>query len=123
MISSWKDSSTRTSPFRRIVSICVIILAGFYPLIHPISRLHAAPEPGAPEEPPGMIYYVRQTVGNDQFDGRSPERAWRHLRKLSQVMQAGDTAYIGPGLYREGMSIQADGTAARRIPSLNPLTF
>jgi hypothetical protein len=60
-------------------------------------------------------YYVRQTVGDDHFDGLSPASAWRRVAKLSAAMRAGDTAYVGPGLYREQVTIMNDGAAAARI--------
>jgi Right handed beta helix region len=59
-------------------------------------------------------YYVRQTVGDDANDGTSPATAWRHLTKLWNL-HPGDTAYVGPGLYREGIEVQNSGTAAARI--------
>ena len=63
----------------------------------------------------GTTYYVRQTVGDDARDGTAPERAWLHLSKLSTAMHAGDTAYVGPGLYREQIDVTNDGTPAGRI--------
>lgn len=60
-------------------------------------------------------FYVRQTVGDDAHDGRSPGTAWRSLAKLSAAMHAGDTAYVGPGLYREQVDVQDDGRAEARI--------
>jgi hypothetical protein len=54
-------------------------------------------------------YYVRQAAGDDAHDGRSPASAWRHVAKLSGAMQAGDTAYVGPGLYREEIEVRHDG--------------
>ncbi len=60
-------------------------------------------------------YYVRQTVGNDAHDGKSPETAWQHISKLSTAMHAGDTAYIGPGLYREWINLFNDATPENRI--------
>ncbi len=60
-------------------------------------------------------YYVRQTVGNDQNDGLSPEKAWKNITKLSNAMQAGDIVYIGPGLYREQITVMNSGTADKRI--------
>jgi parallel beta-helix repeat protein len=64
---------------------------------------------------PGKTYYVRQTVGNDTNDGLSPETAWEHIAKLSGAMHAGDTAYVGPGLYREQITILHDGAIDKRI--------
>lgn len=60
-------------------------------------------------------YYVRQTVGNDAHDGRSAATAWRSITKLSTAMRAGDTAYVGPGLYREQVTVGADGGSGARI--------
>lgn len=60
-------------------------------------------------------YYVRQTVGNDANDGVSPQTAWEHMIKLPKAMHAGDTAYVGPGLYREEIAVWNDGTAEARV--------
>ncbi len=59
-------------------------------------------------------YYVRQTVGDDSNDGTSKATAWKHLTKLWNL-QPGDTAYVGPGLYREGIEVQNSGTPEARI--------
>ncbi len=60
-------------------------------------------------------YFVRQTIGDDMHDGRAAGSAWRTLAKLSTVLRAGDTVYVGPGLYREQVTVSADGTSAARI--------
>jgi hypothetical protein len=60
------------------------------------------------------VYYVRQTIGDDAKDGRTPATAWKHLAKLGTV-QPGDTAYVGPGLYREEIELKYDGTPDARI--------
>lgn len=69
----------------------------------------------AGEARPPRVFYVRQTVGDDAADGLSPERAWRSLSMLESAMQAGDTAYVGPGLYREMITVASGGTAEKRI--------
>jgi parallel beta-helix repeat protein len=61
------------------------------------------------------IFYVRQTVGDDANDGLSPEEAWRSLSMLEDTLRAGDTAYVGPGLYREKVSVSNGGNAEARI--------
>src|SRR5437867_2429344 len=73
----------------------------------------SAAQPGT--APPSKIYYVRQTVGDDTHDGLSPETAWAHITKAAGALHAGDTAYVGPGLYREEVLIQHDGESGRRI--------
>ena len=60
-------------------------------------------------------YYVRQTVGDDRHDGSSPQTAWRSISKLSTALHAGDTVYVGPGLYREQVTVGNDGTAENRL--------
>ena len=63
----------------------------------------------------GRVFYVRQTVGDDSNDGLSPQTAWRRVSKLTAAMHAGDTVYVGPGLYREGIAVMHEGTAERPI--------
>ena len=58
----------------------------------------------------GRVFYVRQTVGADFQDGLSPERAFQSISMLSDVVRAGDTAYVGPGLYRDQIIVRGDGT-------------
>jgi len=63
----------------------------------------------------GATYYVRQTTGDDARDGTSPQTAWQHVAKLSAAMRAGDTAYVGPGLYREEIDVLNEGTPEGRL--------
>lgn len=72
-----------------------------------------AVEPSEPAS--GRTFYVRQTIGNDSNDGLTPQTAWRSLSKLEEVMHAGDTAYVGPGLYREMVTVANSGTAEAGI--------
>ena len=60
------------------------------------------------------VFYVRQTVGHDTNDGRSAQTAWGSISKLS-TLEAGDTAIVGPGLYREMVLVRNSGTAEARI--------
>jgi len=62
-----------------------------------------------------VTYYVRQTVGDDTRDGRSAAASWRTLARLSSTLKAGNTVYVGPGLYREQVTVGADGTSGARI--------
>jgi parallel beta-helix repeat protein len=63
----------------------------------------------------GTKFYVRQTVGDDSNDGRSPQTAWKSISKLSKAMHAGDTAYVGPGLYRDKIMVLNEGSPDARI--------
>jgi parallel beta-helix repeat protein len=63
----------------------------------------------------GADYYVRQTVGNDTHDGLTPATAWKSVSKLSTIVKAGDTAYVGPGLYRGEIVVLQDGSVDQRI--------
>jgi len=67
-------------------------------------------------------YYVRQTLGDATHDGLSAGSAWRTLAKLSTTLHAGDTVYVGPGLYREQVTVGADGTSAARIVFVADIT-
>ena len=81
-----------------------------------VGLLVTLPAVVAPSGPAAAaVYYVRQTVGDDARDGRSPETAWAHVAKLGAVMQAGDTAYVGPGLYREEIDVMNDGRSDARL--------
>ncbi|TMB19096.1 MAG: right-handed parallel beta-helix repeat-containing protein [Deltaproteobacteria bacterium] len=75
-----------------------------------------------PLEAVATTYYVRQTVGDDTHDGTSPETAWQHIGKLSAAMHAGDTAYVGPGLYREMITVLNDGAPDNRITFIGDAT-
>ena len=58
---------------------------------------------------------MRQTVGDDANDGLTPATAWKHFSRLGPVMDAGDTAFVGPGLYREQVTVEHDGRPDGRI--------
>ncbi|MGH7820336.1 MAG: NosD domain-containing protein, partial [Candidatus Binatia bacterium] len=60
-------------------------------------------------------YYVRQTVGDDSRSGTSPQTAWKSLGKLPAAMHAGDVVYVGPGLYREQITVTNPGEPGRRL--------
>jgi len=75
-----------------------------------------------PLEAVATTYYVRQTVGDDTHDGTSPETAWQHIGKLSAAMHAGDTAYVGPGFYREMITVLNDGAPDKRITFIGDAT-
>ena len=63
----------------------------------------------------GQTFYVRATAGSDANDGLSPSSAWRTLKRLGGMLRAGDTAYVGPGLYREQLFVQSSGREDARI--------
>jgi len=79
-------------------------------LLVPLALLLSLPTQGL-----ATTYYVRQTVGDDGGDGRTPATAWKSIGKLSSAMQAGDTAYVGPGLYRDIITVRNDGAPDKRL--------
>lgn len=83
------------------------------------SRAQEVQEPSPSTTPTkvkkGTKFYVRQTVGNDANDGKSPQTAWKNISKLSNAMHAGDTAYVGPGLYRDKIMVLNEGSPDARI--------
>jgi parallel beta-helix repeat protein len=70
---------------------------------------------GTPVPVLGVTYYVRQGAGSDTNDGRTAATAWRGIARLGGVLRAGDTVYVGPGLYRDGILLQQSGTPEARI--------
>ncbi len=70
---------------------------------------------GLPRPAVGVTYYVRQAAGSDTHDGRTPATAGGGIARLGGVKRAGDTAYVGPGLYRDGILLQHSGTPEARI--------
>ena len=69
---------------------------------------------GTPVPSFATTYFVRQTVGDDGNDGLAPERAWRSISKLD-ALRAGDTAYVGPGLYRDEVMVRNSGTSDQKL--------
>lgn len=63
----------------------------------------------------GRSFFVRQAAGDDKNEGTSPGTAWRSISRLSGALEAGDTAYVGPGLYRDQIVVRGSGTPDRRI--------
>ena len=51
-------------------------------------------------------YYVRKS-GSDGNNGTSPATAWLTISKAlgASGISSGDTAYIGPGVYRESITV------------------
>ena len=56
-------------------------------------------------------------IGSGPLNGYPPAwlRTWRSVQRLSGAMRAGDTAYVGPGLYREGVVVRHGGTPEARL--------
>ncbi len=46
------------------------------------------------------IYFVDRDNGDDTKDGKSLANAWKTINKACQTMQAGDTTYVKPTVYR-----------------------
>src|SRR5436305_6398802 len=69
----------------------------------------------SPQSGRAVLYYVRQIVGDDAHDGKTPTTAWQHIAKLGTAMHAGDFECIGPGLYRDNIIVMNDGTRDKRI--------
>ncbi len=93
--------------------ILIGLVAGLSAIV--AALVTAPPSPAQIKAAKGRTYYVRQTVGDDANDGLSPKTAWQHISKLSKAMEAGDTAYVGPGLYRETIVIENSGTSENKL--------
>jgi hypothetical protein len=63
-------------------------------------------------------YYVDPTNGNDSDDGLSWANAFLTLNGAEdEPVAAGDTVYVGPGVYRESLTLDIDGSSG------NPITY
>lgn len=87
--------------WRPILGACVLSMASL-----------GAADPGLAGQ---RLFYVRQTLGDDGNDGLSPATAWRSISRLGQALEAGDTAYVGPGLYRDQILVGNSGTPEQPI--------
>ncbi len=56
------------------------------------------------------IWYVRKT-GNDSNSGALASQAWLTIGKALTTASAGDTIYVGAGIYRETVVVTASGSA------------
>lgn len=59
-------------------------------------------------------YYVRKS-GNDGNDGDTPAGAWLTIDKAANEVAAGDTVYIGSGVYRELVTMDTSGSSGNQI--------
>ncbi|MBI3948493.1 MAG: right-handed parallel beta-helix repeat-containing protein [Armatimonadetes bacterium] len=64
--------------------------------------------------PLAATYYLSPS-GDDAADGRSPERAWRTLRKANAEVGPGDTVLIAPGEYYHPVAPLTGGKPGMRI--------
>ncbi len=60
-------------------------------------------------------YYVSAQRGNNGYSGTSQSSPWLTLTYAVSHVVAGDTVYIGPGLYREKLTLATAGTVATPI--------
>jgi parallel beta-helix repeat protein len=100
----------RKEPISFLASLLVLGLAAAgSPQVEPTRRT------GREGSEEGRTFYVRGTVGRDANRGLSPQTAWRSISKLSRALRAGDTAYVGPGLYRDRIILRHDGAPGKPI--------
>lgn len=60
------------------------------------------------------VYYVRKT-GSDAAAGTSAGTAWLTIDKAANTVAAGDTVYIGAGVYRELVTMDTSGSSGSVI--------
>jgi hypothetical protein len=60
-------------------------------------------------------YYVSIQRGNDSNDGLTPAEPFATITKATAEVAAGDTVYIGPGVYRERIVLVTSGTSVDSI--------
>ena len=69
---------------------------------------------GGPVDPPipAGDYYVR-TSGNDRNNGKSPDKAFRTIGKSVAVAKPGEKVFVGPGSYRESVTVRSKGSTSK----------
>ena len=76
-------------------------------------------------------FYVSQQHGSNSYDGQAPVYNGTHGPKLTLtgsnslvtvLVNAGDIGYVGPGLYRESYSFQANNQTLQADPLCLSLT-
>lgn len=67
------------------------------------------------------VYYMRAS-GNDKNDGRTPAKAVASLDRVSKLVKAGDTVYIGAGTYHGKVKFTPAGTADKPIRLIGDTT-
>lgn len=67
------------------------------------------------------LYYVRKT-GSDSNAGTSTGAAWLTVDKAANTVAAGDTVYIGAGIYRELVTMDTAGTSGSLITYVGDVT-
>ncbi len=66
---------------------------------------------------PAAQYFVDAATGSDDHSGSTPEQAFATIQRAADLVVAGDTVVVGPGVYFESVQIKATGTAEQ------PITF
>jgi hypothetical protein len=66
-------------------------------------------------------YYVRKT-GSDGASGTSAATAWLTIDKAANTVAAGDTVYIGAGVYRELVTMDTGGGSGSQISYVADIT-
>ena len=66
-------------------------------------------------------YYVRKT-GSDAAAGTSAGASWLTIDKAANTVAAGDTVYIGAGVYRELVTMDTSGTSGNQISYIADVT-
>lgn len=66
-------------------------------------------------------YYVRKT-GSDENDGLTPAAAFLTIDKAANTAAAGDSVYIGSGVYRELVTMDTSGTSGSVISFIGDVT-
>lgn len=67
------------------------------------------------------LYYVRKT-GSDGAAGTSAGAAWLTVDKAANTVAAGDTVYVGAGVYRELVTMDTAGASGSLITYIGDIT-
>lgn len=66
-------------------------------------------------------YYIR-TIGDDANDGLSPGAAWKTMQHATETVSADDTVYLGAGIHRGFVMLDASGSSGNPIKWIGDIT-
>lgn len=92
-------------------------------LLAPLASFWVTPPPSiaraadAPQSSGAAAYYVSSTLGNDNWDGTSPERPWRTLDRASRaVLMPGDRLLLKRGdIFAGQLQVHSSGVAGHPL--------
>jgi hypothetical protein len=84
-----------------------------YFLLFLVTQIFFLATPEAKSYQLGQTYYV--SLNGDNNNSGSLESPWRTIQKAADIVAAGDTVLVQPGIYRESVVLRHSGTETAPI--------